>query len=107
MQINISTKHLEMTPTIEEYISKKAEKLTRYYDRIEQIDVLLEKTTHGFTSEIITCVEHHDSIVSSNEDLDLHASIDGCIDRNVRQLTDLKTKLRDQKHNTPTGGQEK
>ena len=36
MQINISSKHLDMTPTIEEYIKSKAEKLMRFYDRIEQ-----------------------------------------------------------------------
>lgn len=107
MQINISSKHLDMTPTIEEYINTKATKLTRYFDRIEQIDVKIEKTSHGYTAEIISDVEHHDPIVSSSEDDDVYASIDSCIDKSVRQLTDLKSKLRDQKHNTPTGGQER
>jgi putative sigma-54 modulation protein len=107
MQINIISKRLELTPTIEEYINSKAEKLTRFYDRIEQIDVKIEKTTHGFTSEIIADVEHHDNIIATNEDNDMHASIDGCIDRSVRQLTDLKSKLRDDKHNTPAGGQDR
>lgn len=105
MQINISSKHLEMTPTIEEYINSKVEKLTRFYDRIEQIDVKLEKTTHGFTAEIISGVEHHDAVIANSEDQDVYASIDSCIDKSVRQLTDLKSKLRDHKHNTPTGGQ--
>ncbi len=96
-----------MTPAIEEYIVGKSEKLTRFFDRIEQIDVKIEKTTHGYTSEIIADVEHHDLIISNNEDNDMHASIDGCIDRAVRQLTDLKSRLRDDKHNTPTGGNER
>lgn len=107
MQINVTSKNLEMTPAIEEYAQTKAEKLTRFYDRIEQIEVKIEKTTHGFIAEIITDVEHHDNIISSCEDDDLHASIDSCIDKNVRQLTDLKSKTRDHKHNTPTGGQER
>jgi len=64
-------------------------------------------TTHGYTSEIIVDVEHHDPIIANNEDNDMHASIDGCIDRAVRQLTDLKSRLRDDKHNTPTGGIER
>ena len=105
MQINVTSKLLEMTPTIEEYARTKAEKLTRFYDRIEQIDVKIEKTTHGFTMEIITDIEHHDNIISTSEEKDLHAAIDSCVDKNVRQLTDLKSKLRDQKHNTPAGGQ--
>ena len=107
MQIKISSKHLEMTPSIEEYINTKADKLTRFYDRIEQIDVKLEKTTHGFTVEIISDVEHHDPIIANSADSDVYASIDSCIDKSVRQLTDLKSKLRDHKHNTPTGGQDR
>ena len=96
-----------MTPAIEEYIVGKSEKLTRFFNRIEKIDVKIEKTTHGYTSEIIADVEHHDLIIANNEDNDMHASIDGCIDRAVRQLTDLKSRLRDDKHNTPTGGNER
>jgi len=107
MQINVSSKNLDMTPTIQEYSHSKAEKLMRFYDRIEQIDVKIEKTTHGFTAEVITDVEHHDNIVSTSEDNDMHAAIDSCIDKSVRQLTDLKNKLRDHKHNTPTGGQDR
>ena len=106
MQINVSSKLFDMTPTIEEYIVGKSEKLTRFFDRIEQIDVKIEKTTHGYTSEIIANVEHHDPIIANNENNDMHASIDGCVDRAVRQLTDLKSRLRDDKHNTPTGGNE-
>lgn len=107
MQVNVSSKLFDMTPTIEEYIIGKSEKLTRFYNRIEQINVLIEKTTHGYTSEIIADVEHHDPIVAHNEDDDMHASIDGCVDRAVRQLSDLKSRLRDDKHNTPTGGNER
>ena len=107
MQINISSKHIELTPAIEEFINTKAEKLTRFFDRIEQIEVKIEKTTHGFTSEIISDIEHHELVVSHNEDPDLYASIDGSIDKSVRQLTDLKKRLRDHKHNTPTGGNER
>ncbi len=107
MQINVTSKHIDMTPTIEEYAQSKSEKLTRFYDRIEQIDMKIEKTTHGFTVELISDVEHHDNIVSRSEDDDLHAAIDSCVDKSVRQLTDLKNKLRDHKHNTPAGGQER
>ncbi|MDP7008407.1 MAG: ribosome-associated translation inhibitor RaiA [Phycisphaerales bacterium] len=107
MQVNISSKLFDMTPAIEEYVRGKSEKLTRFFDRIEQINVLIEKTTHGYTSEIIADVEHHDPIVANNENDDMHASIDGCVDRAVRQLSDLKSRLRDDKHNTPTGGNQR
>ena len=71
MQINLTTKHIDLTPTIEEFVNAKAGKLTRYFDRVEQINVLIEKTTHGFSIEIISDVEHHDPIVGNAEDEDM------------------------------------
>ena len=107
MQVTITAKHIDLSASIEEYARTKAERLTRYYDRTEQIDVKIEKTTHGFIIEIICNVEHHDPIVATCEENDVYAAIDGCIDKSVRQLTDLKSKTKDHKHNTPTGGQER
>tara|TARA_Y100001968_G_scaffold74034_1_gene65447 strand:- start:62 stop:385 length:324 start_codon:yes stop_codon:yes gene_type:complete len=104
MQINISTRNAELTPTIEEYAMKKAQRLTRYFDRIESIEVMLDKTKNTFQTEIITMIEHHDPIIARAESEDLYAAIDQCVDRATRQLTDHKSKLRDSKHNNPTGG---
>ena len=104
MQINISTKHAELTPTIEEYAMKKAKRLPRYFDRIESIDVVIDKTKNTFEVEIIANIEHHDPIVARADSEDLYACIDQCVDRATRQLTDHKSKLRDSKHNNPTGG---
>ena len=104
MQINISTKHAELTPTIEEYAMKKTGRLPRYFDRIESIEVVLDKTKNTFQVEIIATIEHHDPIVARADSEDLYACIDQCVDRATRQLTDHKSKLRDSKHNNPTGG---
>ena len=56
--------------------------------------------------EIITDVEHHESIVATSDHDDLYACIDLGIDRATRQLTDHKSKLRDNKHNTSLGGKQ-
>ena len=99
MQINITSKHLDMTSSIEQYIQTKSSKLTRFYDKIKQIDVKIEKTTHGFIAEILTDIEHYDDIISTSEDDDLYAAIDLCVDRSVRQLTDLKNRIKDHHKN--------
>tara|TARA_X000001036_G_C20565498_1_gene760344 strand:+ start:881 stop:1180 length:300 start_codon:yes stop_codon:yes gene_type:complete len=99
MQINITSKHLDMTSSIEQYIQAKSSKLTRFYDKIKQIDVKIEKTTHGFIAEILTDIEHYDDIISNSEDDDLYAAIDLCVDRSVRQLTDLKNRIKDHHKN--------
>ena len=107
MQVTISSKNLKMTESIEDYARTKCEKFARYFDRTEQVNVKLEKTNHGFDIEIICNVEHHELIISKHEADDIYAAIDICIDKSVRQLTDLKSKIKDNKHNRPIGGKER
>jgi putative sigma-54 modulation protein len=106
MQITISSKHLELTGAIEEYARKKLEKFVRYFDRVQQVDAVIDRARNGYTVEIITDVEHHDPIIAHSTHEDLYACIDLGIDRSVRQLKDHKSRLRDSKHHTPTGGKE-
>ena len=106
MQIEISSKHMELTPAIEGYAAKKVEKFPRFYDRIQRVDVVIDKAKKGYTTEIITNVEGHEAIIATSEHEDLYACIDLGIDRSKRQLKDHKSKLRDKKHHTPTAGNE-
>ncbi len=100
MQINIIARHVDITPTIEEYVMKKAERLPRYFDRIDSIEVVVGKSHNDFEIEVISNIEHGDPIIARSESQDMYACIDLCMDRAVRQLTDHKSRLRDRKHNT-------
>jgi putative sigma-54 modulation protein len=104
MQTKISSKHMDITPAIESYAAKKVEKLSRFFDRIQQIDVVIDKAKNGYTTEIITDVEHHEPFVATSDHADLYACIDLGVDRAIRQLKDHKSKLRDNKHHVPTSG---
>ncbi len=106
MEIKISSKHMELTKAIEEYASGKIQKFPRYFDRVQQVAVVIDKAKNGYTVEIITDVERHDSFIASSTHEDLYACIDLGIDRSVRQLKDHKSKLRDNKHHTPMSGNE-
>ncbi len=104
MQIKISTKHLDVTDAIQTYASKKIEKFPRYFDRIQQVEVVIIKVKQGYSVEIITDVEHHDPFIATSAHEDLYACIDLVIERTLRQLKDHKSRLRDNKHHTPTAG---
>jgi putative sigma-54 modulation protein len=102
MQVNITGKHLEITPAIEQYIRGKYGRLERHFDRVLQADFVLEKirVDHhaGFHAELILDVEHHEDLISNAKHDDLYAAIDAVLDRGVRQLTDLKDRMRNHKH---------
>lgn len=103
MQVQITSKHMGVTPAVEAYATTKVERLPRYFDRIQQVEVILDKAKIGYTTEIIVDVEHHEPFVARCEHEDLYASIDLAADRSVRQLSDHKSRLRDNKHHVPTG----
>ena len=107
MQIEISSKHMELTPAIESYAMKKVEKFPRFYDRIQRVEVVIDKAKNGYTTEIITDVEGHEAFVATSEHEDLYACLDLGIDRSKRQLKDHKSKVRNKKHHTPTAGNER
>jgi putative sigma-54 modulation protein len=104
MQIKFSSKHMQITPAIEQYAAKKIEKFPRYFDRITEVSVVIDKSKNGYTVEILTDVEHHEPFVASSEHPDLYACIDMSLDRAVRQLKDHKSRLRDNKDHTSLSG---
>ena len=106
MEIKISSKHMDLTPAIESYATKKIDKFPRFFDRILRVEAVIDKVKNGYCLEIIIDVAHHDPFVATSEHEDLYACIDLGIDRSIRQLTDHKSKLRDNKHTTSTGGKE-
>lgn len=106
MQLKISSKHMQVTPAIEEYASKKIEKFPRYFNRIQQVEVVIDKARNGYRVEIITDVEHHEPFVANSTHEDLYACLDVGIDRSLRQLKDHKSRLRDNRHTKPLSGNE-
>ena len=103
MQINITGRHIQLTTSIEEYAHKKSERVERYFDRIQQVEVIIDKVKNGYDVELVVDVEHHDPFIATNNEHDLYACIDGAVDKMVRQLSDHKSKLRDNKHTHATG----
>ena len=63
MEIKISSKHMDLTPAIQEYASTKAEKFTRYFARVQQVTIVLDKANNGYTVEIFTDVGKHDAVI--------------------------------------------
>ena len=106
MEITISSKHMALTPAIEEYAMRKLEKLPRFFDRILQVEMVVDKAKNGYTVEILTSVAHHEPFVATCDHQDLYACVDVGVDRAARQLKDHKSKLRDNKNHTSLGGKQ-
>lgn len=98
MEITISGRHMEITEAIHNFATEKVSKLTRYYDRIPSIEVVIEKGGQAHEVEVIVHVERSDPHVVTISGQDVYACIDQAVDKLERKLTDHKEKLRNRKH---------
>ena len=100
MIITLSGRHLEITPAMRKHAEEKAGKLTKYYDLIQEIEVVLEASagTGQKKVEFIVSAEHKNRFVATAEGDDLYGCIDQVIHKLERQLTDHKERHRNRKH---------
>lgn len=95
MQVNVVGRRVQMTPKISSYVEERASKLPHYMDRVQQVDVILDREGSDYTCEFRIDVAGHSDFISNAHHEDINACIDLAHDRAVRQLSDWKEKLRD------------
>ncbi|MGP1346725.1 MAG: ribosome hibernation-promoting factor, HPF/YfiA family [Phycisphaerales bacterium] len=95
MRIDVSGKHMEVTPAILEYATKKCDRFTKFYDGTQQIQVVVEQLPKDkFEVELRVDVEKHPTFIATHDGDDLYKCIDGASDKMVRQLHDFKERLK-------------
>lgn len=93
MQLNVTGQNVEITEALREFLDKKFAKLEQYFERINQVYIVLkvEKVTHVADATLhVNGGELH----ASSEGQDMYAAIDGLIDKLARQLNKHKDKLK-------------
>ena len=102
MRINIIGRHIEVTEAIHDYVEKKISKLSKYYNRISEIEVVVAEEGLTKKVDILIKAEHSQRFVVSESGEDLYACVDTGVDKIERQLTRLKEKSRHRKGRTGT-----
>jgi putative sigma-54 modulation protein len=91
MNLTITGHHLEVTPAIRGYVQGKLERVTRHFDQVIDVAVILavEKLKHK--AEVNLHVRGRDIYVESS-DADMYAAIDALADKLDRQVLKHKEK---------------
>ena len=94
MQINLTGHHVEVTPALRSYVSKKLERVVRHFDHVTSMHVILtvekqtmkaEATLHVAGADIFANASHHDMYAAIDA---LADRIDGRVRRHKERLTD-------------------
>lgn len=94
MNLTITGHHLDVTPAIRGYVEDKMSRITRHFDQVIDVSVILavEKLKHK--AEVNLHVRGKDIYVESIDD-DMYAAIDSLTDKLDRQVLKHKEKSGD------------
>ena len=99
MLFTISGKHIDITEAMKRHAEEKTSKLPRYYNSINQIEVIIDGGQGGKVSvEVIARAEHSRVFVCTETGGDVYGCIDIAVHKLEKQLGRAKGKERDDKH---------
>ena len=97
MNLNITGRHVEVTPAIRDYLSSKLDRVIRHFDNVTSVAVILSVEKLKQKAEVTMHVRGKDIFVES-EDADMYAAIDSMADKLDRQVQKYKQKMADHNH---------
>ena len=102
MNLTISGHHLEVTPALREYVLTKLDRVTRHFDQVVDITVLLsieklKEKERRQKAEVTLRVKGKDIFVETSHE-DLYAAVDQLMDKLDRQVVRHKDRLQDHHH---------
>jgi ribosomal subunit interface protein len=92
---------MDVSPAFKAYAEEKALKLTKYYDRIQEIEVvvdLIEKSTKTVQVEMIVNGEKKNLFIATHKGTDPNLCADACFRTLERQLSDHHKMVKNRKH---------
>jgi len=97
MNLNLTGHHIEITPAIRQYVTDKLERISRHFDHVIDVNVVMTVEKLDQRIEANVHLSGKDIHVQSH-DGDMYAAIDGLMDKLDRQVLRHKERFADGKH---------
>lgn len=102
MQVAISCRHGSASADVQEYITRKAERLLTFFERVTAINVTIEfESEERVKVELLVDAEHKHNFVASSVGEDIGATFDGVLQKMEQQIRKYKEKLQDHRRDVP------
>ena len=94
MKIELTGQHIDITPSLHDYVHEKFKRLERHFGRVINSHVVLsvEKLRHHAEASLLVS---HNTIFAESTSEDMYAAIDQLIDKLDRQIVKHKEKTKD------------
>jgi len=97
MNLQITGRHMDITPAIRDYVTGKFGKINRHFDHVIDIIIILSVEKLKQKAEATIHISGKDVFVEC-EDENLYAAIDALVDKLDRQVIKHKEKLSSRRH---------
>ncbi|MBL7139627.1 MAG: ribosome-associated translation inhibitor RaiA [Planctomycetes bacterium] len=101
MQIEVTLRDDSIGEDMKRRAEEKAQRLLKFYDKIQSVRVILDKTGEGYSCEMIADLERMHDLVAETTDRNLQAAIDQTFTRLERQIVEYKDRTRHHKGRGP------
>jgi putative sigma-54 modulation protein len=105
MNLTISGHHLEVTPALRNYVTGKLDRITRHFDQVMDVKVLLsiENQTEKERRQKAECNIHvkGSDMFAESAHADMYAAVDELVDKLDRQVVKHKDRLQNHHHESP------
>jgi len=92
MNLQISGHHLDITPAIHDYVTGKLDRVTRHFDNVIDVNVILSVAKLKQKAEVTVHLSGKDVFVEAVDE-DLYAAVDSLVDKLDRQIQKHKQKV--------------
>ncbi|MEN9473023.1 MAG: ribosome-associated translation inhibitor RaiA [Pseudomonadota bacterium] len=105
MNLTISGHHVEVTPAMRSYVTTKLDRITRHFDQVVDVKVLLsvENEKEKERRQHAECNIHvkGNDMFAQTAHSDLYAAIDELMDKLDRQVVRHKDRIQSHSHSAP------
>jgi putative sigma-54 modulation protein len=104
VQIKISARHGHLNEATQQFITEKAQKLVRLFDRLTMIQVTVDLQDGNKWVEFLVQAEHKHDFVARENHNDVLAAVDLALAKLDKQLRRYKERIMDRRR-TPSAGE--
>lgn len=106
MNLEVIGRHITVTPEVRDFVSKRADKLERFFDRVHRLKVVLSVEGAAHQAELVAHLVRGDTVIAKAAGSDVYTAVEVAADKLEHQLKKYKEKLRDHRPRVePVGGE--
>jgi len=104
MEVTITARHFQLDPSLREYLEGEIAGLTKYFERILEVHVILEQEKYRQTAEIVVHLPRAHRVRAREEGKDMRLVFDAAVVKLETQIKRYKGKSVENKRRVKANG---